>query len=170
MVPGLGALGRDLPAALFGVGADHPLDVGDLGRLVEQRLHLRLDLGVGHALSGLEDDRAVDAGALAAEVLVEDVEPGAGLGVGQVELVAEGVAGGLDGAADEERRDPEPEDEPSVVVAPVAEAGEHESLLGDVEWRGPGRHSDDSVPLISRFWKGTGRRRFDGGHRPEVAR
>ena len=78
-----------------------------------------MDLGVVDALVGLEHDRADGAGALAAEVVVEDVEALAGLDVGQVELVAEGAAGRAGhGAAEHEYGDPEAEDELAMVVAP----------------------------------------------------
>ena len=114
------ALRRDLPLALRAVRTDDAVDVGELGGLVEHGLHAALDLGVGHALGSFEDDRAGDAGTGAAEVLVEDVEAVARLGVGQVELVSEGVARPLCRTAYEEQYDPEPEYELPAVVAPGA--------------------------------------------------
>ena len=101
------AAGRDLALAALGVGALDPGDVVDLGDLGEQLLHARLDLGVVDALVGLEHDGAHRAGALPAEVVVEDVEALAGLDVGKVELVAERAphrAG--HGEADGDHRDP----------------------------------------------------------------
>ena len=119
-------LGRDLLRALSAVGALDAGDVVELGRLVEQRLHRGLDLGVVDALLGLEHDRADHAGALAAELVVEDVEAGLRLDVGQVELVAEGVADGAGyGEAEDEHGQPEAEHELPAVVAPGAESGEH---------------------------------------------
>ena len=101
-----------------------------VGDLVEQRLHRRLDRGVVDALLGPEHDRADLAGALAAELLVEDVEARLRLDVGQVEVVAEVVADRAgDAVRDDEDGDPEAEDEPAPVVAPGTEAGEHAGSL-----------------------------------------
>src|SRR5918994_3074669 len=131
---------------------DHD-DVVDLGRLVEQGLHLGLDLGVVDALFGAEHDRAHRAGALAPEVVVEDVEAGARLDVGQVELVAERITDGARYAeAEDEDRQPEPEDELPAVVAPGAESGEHERcLLGRVAdgSRGGPRYDGAAAPNSS---------------------
>jgi hypothetical protein len=62
-------------------------------------------------------------------VVVEDVEPGAGLGVGQVELVAELVADAVgDAVAEDQRGDPDDDDELAVIVTPGAESREHERV------------------------------------------
>ena len=61
---------------------------GIAGDLVEQRLHRCCDLGIVDALLGAEHDRADLAGALAAELGVEDVEARRDSTFGQVELVA----------------------------------------------------------------------------------
>ena len=107
-LPGERTLRRDLLPALLGVGALDPHDVVERGDLVEERLHRVADLGVLDPLLGLEDDRADDAGALATEVLVEDVESRLRLDVGEVELVAEAVADGAGDHVDEqEAGDPE---------------------------------------------------------------
>jgi hypothetical protein len=66
--------GREEAAAFRAVRADHPVDVLEPGHVREQCLHLRLDRGVLDPLVCAEHDPAGDAGALAAEVAVEDVE------------------------------------------------------------------------------------------------
>jgi hypothetical protein len=120
------APGRDLALVALVVGALHADHVGDVRDLGEQVLHARPDLGVVDALVGDEHDRADRAGALAAEVFVEDVEALAGLDVGEVELVAEGAARHAGhGEAEDDDGDPEPEYEPAVIVAPGAQSGEH---------------------------------------------
>ena len=91
---GLGALRADLLGTLLGIGALDPRHVVEGGDLGEQRLHRFAHGRVVDPLLGAEHDRAHLAGALAAELRVEDVEPALRLDVGQVELVAEAVADG----------------------------------------------------------------------------
>jgi hypothetical protein len=117
----LGALAGDLAGALLGVRAVDARDVRELPDLVEQLGHRRLDLVGLDPVLGAEHDRARLAGALAAEVVLEDVEAGPRLDVGQVELVSEAVPGGAGrGTTEHEDRDPKPEHELPAVVAPRA--------------------------------------------------
>ena len=87
-LPGLRSLRRDLRPSARHVGALDAHDVGDRGDLGEERLHLLLDLRVVDPLLGPEHDRADLAGALAAELVVEDVEAVPRLDVRKAELVA----------------------------------------------------------------------------------
>ena len=124
------APGRDLALVALGVGAVDPGDVVEVRHLGEQVLHARTDIGVVDPLVGDEHDGAHLAGALAAEVVVEDVEALVGLDVGEVELVAECAAHSAGhGEAKGDDGDPEPEHEPAVIVAPGAQSGEHGDLL-----------------------------------------
>ena len=92
----------------------------DVVRVVEELAQLPgVQSGVVDALFGAEHDRADDARALATEVLIEDVEPGLGFDVGQVELVAERAADRAgDGAAEEQYGEPQADVQLPVVVAP----------------------------------------------------
>ena len=87
-LPGLSALQRDLRPGALHVRALDPHDVGDRGDLGEERLHLLLDLRVADPLLGPEHDRADLAGALAAELVIEDVEAVPRLDVRKAELIA----------------------------------------------------------------------------------
>ena len=122
--------GRDLLGALTAVGALDAGDVVELCRFLEQGGHRGLDLGIFDALVGLEDDRPDHAGALATEVVVEDVEAGLRLDVGEVELVPEGVAHRAGhGESEDQHAQPEAQHELPAVMAPGAESGEHACLL-----------------------------------------
>jgi hypothetical protein len=121
----LGPLGRYLLRTLTAVGALDGRDVVELCRLLEQALHGGLDLGSFDALFGLEDDRPHHAGPLAAEVVVEDVEAGLGLDVGEVELVPERVTDRAGyGEPEDEHAHPKAQYELPTVMAPGAESGE----------------------------------------------
>src|SRR5690606_10776597 len=72
------ALGRHKWLAALGVGALVTDDVDVGGDLGEELLHGRLHLGVVDPLVGLEDAGPDDAGALAPELLIEDVDPALG--------------------------------------------------------------------------------------------
>ena len=87
-LPGLRALQRDLRPGALHVGALDPHDVRDRGDLGEERLHLLLDLRVVDPLVGPEHDRADLPGALAAELVIEDVEAVPRLDVRKAELIA----------------------------------------------------------------------------------
>ncbi len=129
-LPGLVALRGDLAAALLGVRALDQRHVVLLGDLVEHPGHALSDLGVVDPLLGPEHDGADDAGALAAELVVEDVESRLGLDVGQVELVPEGVADrALEDEAEDQDGDPQDQHLLAVVVAPRTESCEHRDLL-----------------------------------------
>ena len=91
---GDGAVVGDLPRALLlvrgdDVGLGHrPLDVG------RQLLHRVADGGVVDAVRRLEDDLALEAGAVPEAVVLEDVEGLLALGAGKLEVVAERAPGG----------------------------------------------------------------------------
>src|SRR3954447_1133588 len=107
------------------VGAGHA-DAVDGGDILEVRLHRLLDGRVGDALRRLEHNARDPATALAAEVLVEEVDAVLALDVRERELRRVGGAFGTDGDAQrDERAEPHEDDEQAAVMAPTTETAEH---------------------------------------------
>ena len=122
-------LAGDLLSAVRGVRTrDHdPVERVDL---LEQGLHLNLDLGIVDPVAGAEDDLATQAAADATEVLVEHVEAVLGLRVGNLERVTEGRANGpVEGGHADQDGHPQRHDDPAPLVAPATDPNQHSREL-----------------------------------------
>ena len=121
-----GAVLIDLLDTALVVRAGHgdALDGVDAG---EQLGHRGLDLGVGHALLGVEHDRTRLARRLAREVLVEQVEAGRALRGRDLHLAGERRAddGVAERAQAEEDDDPGEQGGAAVHEAPASETSDH---------------------------------------------
>ena len=135
-LPGQGTALGDLALAARRERARHgdPVDLVDLvEELLERLPHRR----IGHRPVGTDHDGAAEAGALTAEVAVEDVGALLALDVRQLELGLRVRADAAEhDAADEQHRDPQDHDDATAVVAPTSESSEHRILLGGRRERG----------------------------------
>ena len=99
--------------------------------LVEELLEGLPHRRIGHRPVGTDHDRAAEAGALTAEVAIEDVGALLALDVRQLELGLRVRADAAEhDAADQQHRDPQDHDHATAVVAPTSESSEHRILLG----------------------------------------